>query len=124
MAKESVSVYLLVPFYCALVYCVSAKTVAPSGIEPFPDMYSVASTYPAANNVVNYNASPNPQYSSNNYNNFNEPTPHTLPTPQMHGNYQNVDYQQKLPQQQKLLEELVTGNSPTTNTYDYSNDLK
>lgn len=122
MAKESVSVLLLIPIYCALVNFVSTKTVPPSAIEPMHDLYPLASTYPAANNVMNYNASPNPQYPTNNFNNFNEPTPQ--PPPQMQGNYQNIDYQQKPLQQQKSLEELVTGNNPTPTTYNYSNDLK
>lgn len=113
MAKKSVSVLLLVLFYCALVNFVSAKTVPPSQIEPLPDMYAFASTYPG-NNAVNYNASPNPQYPSNSFNNFKEPTQ----PPQMLGNYQ------KPPQQQTSLEELVMGNAPTTKAYDYSNDLK
>lgn len=116
MIKKSVSVMLFVSFYCALVNCVSAKTVPPSQIEPLPDMYAFASTYPGMNNAVNYNASPNPQYPSNNFNNFNEPT--QPPPPQMLGNYQ------KPLQQQTSLEELVMGNAPTTKAYDYSNDLK
>lgn len=122
MDKKSVSVFCSITFYCALVNFVSAKLVPPATIEPLPDLYSFASTYPAANNV-NYNASPNPQYSSNNFNNFNEVTPQ--PLPQIIGSYQNVDYQQKPHQQQKTLVDLATGASTTTtNTYDYSNDLK
>lgn len=122
MAKDSVFVILF--FCCALTEnLVTAKTVPPTAIEPLPDLYSIASTYPGANNVVNYNASPNPQYTSNNYNNFNEPTPQ--PPNQMLGNYQSMDYQQKTPLQKKSVEESVTGNySPTSKSYDFSNDLK
>ncbi len=124
MVVNRVPVLVLIPFYCIVVVnYVFAKTVPPSQIEPMPDLYSMASTYPAANNVVNYNASPNPQYSSSNYNSFNEQT--AQPPPQMPGNYQDLDYQQKpIQQQQKSLEELVTGNSPTSKPYDYSSDLK
>ncbi|KAJ6627597.1 hypothetical protein Bhyg_16694, partial [Pseudolycoriella hygida] len=126
MVKEGVSVFLL---YCALVNCVSAK-LEPSTIEPFPDLYAMASTYPAAS-VVNYNASPNPQYSTNNYNHFNEPSPPTpSPSPQIPGNYQNMEYQEKptKPQKtQKTQEDPIVGNDstkPTTETYDYNSDLK
>lgn len=123
MVKKSVLVFFVISFYCALVNFVAAKTVPPSEIEPLPDLYSLASSYPSANNVVNYNASPNPQYPSNNFNNFNEPTPQ--PQNQILGNYPNMDYQQKPPQQQKSIEDLVTGNySPTTKSNDIGNELK
>lgn len=123
MVKKSFSVFLQLTCYCTLVNFVYAKTVPPSQVEPFPDLYTLASTYPGTNNVVNYNASPNPQYSSNNFNHFNEPTPQ--PLPQIQSNYQNIDYQQKPIQQQKSLEEMVTAASPTsTKNYEYSDDLK
>lgn len=122
MPKKSVSIFLLTLFYCALVNFVSAKTVPPAAIEPLPDMYSLAATYPG-NNAVNYNASPNPQFSSNNFNNFNEPTPQ--PPLQILGSYQNMDYQQQRPvRQQKSQEELATENNPTAKNFDYSNELK
>lgn len=122
MVKKSVFVLFQISFYCALVNVVIAKTVPPTAIEPLPDLYSLASAYPSVNNV-NYNASPNPQYSSNNFNNFNEPTPQ--PPNQIHGNYPNMDYQQNPPMQPKSIDELVQGNySPTLNSNGIGNELK
>lgn len=121
MAAKSVSIFSSIILYCALVNTVTSKTVPPMEIEPLPDLYSLASTYPSSNNAINYNASPNPQYTSSNFNNFNDPTPQ----PPIIGNYQNMDYQQKQPVQQKSLEEFVTGNySPNSKNYDFTNDLK
>lgn len=129
MVTKSVSVFVFLWLCGQLVNSVSAKTLMPSAIEPLPDLYSYASTYPVPNNVVNYNASPNPQYSSPqysppNYNNFNEHT--TQPSnlhlllPSITGSNQKIGYKQ----QQPSLEELVTGNGPSTKTDDLSNDLK
>lgn len=105
-----------------LVNFVSANTVLPVAMEPFSDLYSHASTYPA-NNVVNYNASPNPQYPSRNFNNFVEQSTQLTPPPpmlQMARNYQNSNYQPI--QQKQSLEETV--NSPTSSSHDFSTDLK
>lgn len=122
MIKKSGSVLFSIILYCALVNVVITKTVPPSEIEPLADLFTLGSNYPIPNNV-NYNASPNPQYTSN-FNNFNEPTPQ--PPNQIVGNYQNVDYAQNpSPQQQhQSVEQLVTGNYSPTSKYDFSSDLK
>ncbi|XP_037044264.1 uncharacterized protein LOC119080151 [Bradysia coprophila] len=124
MIGKRVSVFVFFWFFGVQVNYVLTNIVPPSQIEPMPDVYSHI-TYPAANNVVNYNASPNPQYTSPNFNHFNEQI--GQPSPQVLGNYQKreyQDYQQKPLQQKRSSDEMVMGANPTTASYDYSSDLK
>lgn len=122
MIGKRVSVFVLLWCFGVQANFVLTNTIQPTQIEPMPDMYSHATTYPAANNVVNYNASPNPQYTSPSFNHFNEQV--AQPLPLIHGNYQKREYQDYQPKpsvQQQTLPEKI---SPTTESYDYSSDLK
>lgn len=100
---------------------VSTNNIQQTQMEPMPDVYSRVPTYPAANNVVNYNASPNPQYTSPNFNHFND---HVAQPPHIPGNYHKREYQDYQPkpsvQQEKPSEKI----NPTTESYDFSSDLK
>lgn len=128
MFVKTVAAFVLCWCFGVQVNFVLANAIPPSQIEQMPDMYSHLPTYPAVNNVLNYNASPigpNPQYTPPNFNQFNEPIPQ--PSQQIPANYQKrdyQDYQQKPIEQPKPSDESVMTINPTTTSYDYSSDLK